>query len=260
MLNILESFQEKFCFIHSLKNSMYIDINKLPSGGVFYPDDFKIRIKKASEDDIKNYKENYNKNVSLLINQIKSIVNKNTTYSKNYTFNDVKSADIVYIFLMIVKYTKNKKIKIPYYNNEKMKSDTISFDYKNFKYFDMTKYEKYYDKEKKTFNINGYQYSTPTIGVENSLTNYLIFKLSNGEKKYEKLFYGFTHFLGNKNKLSFKELDNLVQIFNEDIEENELSKIKKIMELFEPIQNYKLIKNNIEIDLNSKLDLFKIWD
>jgi hypothetical protein len=51
--------------------------------------------------------------------------------------------------------------------------------------------------------------------------------------------YDFTYFVGHKNLLHFDEVENLVQIFNFDMDEDELKKVK-IVEIFSPIQRYSL--------------------
>lgn len=264
---IIKSLQNKFCRVlnlDSIKETIEVNLKKLPSIGLFYPDDLKMRIKKASDEDVSEYNSKMSSNspedISELISQIKLIVKNNTSFNKNYKFEDIRSIDVIYIFLMIVKYTKNKDILIPYYDTISNSTEIIKFNQNTFNYFDTSKLMKYYNDTEKVFEINDYKYSIPTIGIENSLTNFMIFKLSNGESEYENKFYGFTHFCGMKNKLSFEELENLIQIFNEDIDENELKTIKGIIKTFEPMQTYTLLKNDIQIDLNSKLDLFKIWD
>jgi hypothetical protein len=59
--------------------------------------------------------------------------------------------------------------------------------------------------------------------------------------------------------LTFQEIENLIEIFNFDMEEEEKIKVKNIIKTFEPLQKYSLIKNGKVIDINSKIDLEKIW-
>ena len=68
-----------------------------------------------------------------------------------------------------------------------------------------------------------------------------------------------TYFLGDKNKVTFSEIENLIQIFNFDLDKIEREKVKKIIDTFQPLQKYSLVKNNKIIDINSKIDLEKIW-
>jgi hypothetical protein len=117
-----------------------------------------------------------------------------------------------------------------------------------------------YNKKDKEFDIDGYKYTLPSIGVENSLTNYLISKSNKkGAIKYNSYNYSFTYFLGKKNVVSFPEIDNLIQIFNFDMDDNEIKKVNSIVNTFLPIQKYSLKKGNDIIDINSKINLEKIW-
>jgi hypothetical protein len=117
-----------------------------------------------------------------------------------------------------------------------------------------------YNKIDKCFDVNGYKYTLPSIGIESSLTNFLIDKVGKeNTDKYSTYFYDFTYFIKNKNKLTFEEIENLIQIFNFDIEEDELKKINNILNYFLPIQKYSLIKNGSVIDITAKIDLEKIW-
>ena len=100
----------------------------------------------------------------------------------------------------------------------------------------------------------------PSVGVENSLTQYL-FSISNidGCDKYNDYSYDFLFFLGKKNNLTFEEIENLVTIFNFDIDDDEKKKIKSIIKKFIEIIDYSLKVNNLLIDVKSRLDLENIW-
>ena len=79
-----------------------VDIKSLPSQGLFYNNDFEIIIKKADVGDIIEYEHDYIKDdLGLVITKLKKIVEKNTTFSSGYNFNDIKSIDVVFIFLEI---------------------------------------------------------------------------------------------------------------------------------------------------------------
>lgn len=234
---------------------------KLPSQGLFYQNDFLIEIKKASLEDIKDYEDDFEKNnLALVIQKVKKIVEKNIILPDNYSFDDLKSIDVVFLFLEIVKFTKNSKININYINN-KNSIETIEFDSNTFNYYDVDKsLLKYYNIDTKTFSIDGYNFSLPSIGVENSLTIFLLYHSDTEEAyKYTNVEFDFTYFLSNKNFLTFEEIDNLIEIFNYDLELEEKQKIKKIIKNFTPLQKYSLIKDGKEIDINSKIDLEKIW-
>lgn len=239
-----------------------IDKKELPSQGLFYKDDFEINIKKADAGDIVDYEIDFIKeNLGLIIYKVKRIVEKNLLLPKNYSFEDLKSIDVVYIFLEIVKFTKNKPIKINFVNEESGQDDVVEFSREYFNYFQLTEdLMKYYDKNLKCFDMYGYKFTLPTIGIENCLTNFLILKHTSIDSyKYSNYFYDFTYFLLDRNKIGFDEIENLIQIFNFDIETEEFDKISKILKTFQPMQKYSLIREGKVIDINSRLDLEKIW-
>ena len=83
-----------------VSQSKKIETSKLPTQGLFYLPDFEMKIRKADMEDIIDYEYNYDKeNLYAVIESVKKIVYKNTIFSKNYKFEDIKSVDIIYIFL-----------------------------------------------------------------------------------------------------------------------------------------------------------------
>ena len=259
--------KETFMYFYNLIKNLCvkyneIDKSKIPSQSLFYKDDFIIKIKKAEKSDIKEYEEYFIKeDLVSIIDKVKTIVEKNLILSKSYLFEDLKSIDVVFIFLEIVKLTTGKKIKINYIDEVEDRLETIEFDDKNFNYFKLDKnIIEFYNSIEKYFHISGYIYTLPSIGVENSLNLFLIMKSDTIDiQKYSKLGFEFTYFLSDKNFLTFQEIENLIEIFNFDMEEEEKIKVKNIIKTFEPLQKYSLIKNGKVIDINSKIDLEKIW-
>lgn len=237
-----------------------IDPKILPSQGIFYKDDLEIYIKKAKMEDIIEYELDYNKNdLGTVIRKLKNLVQKNSSFSSDYTFNDLKSIDVVFIFLEIVKLTKGSPITVTF-NNSVGELESINFDSKSFNYFKIgDDLMKSYDDKNKYFLISGYKYTLPTIGIEDSLTNYLISRHDEDMKKYNEYNYDFIYFLGEKNKLEFNEIDNLIHIFNMDIEDVEREKIVTVVGSFASIHRYSLKKGNRVIEINSKIDLERIW-
>lgn len=239
-----------------------IDVKYLPSQGLFYNDDFGISIKRADSNDIKEYEEGYIKDdLGIVINKLKKIVEKNTKFSSEYNFNDVKSIDIIFLFLEIVRFTKGKALQLKYFNDETGNEEDIEFSSSYFNYFKPDiELSSNYDNELKEFNIDGYKFSLPSIGVENCLTNYLMSK-SNTENAsaYNDYNYDFLFFLSGKRKITFDEIDNLIHIFNFDMDITEQKKVRKIIKMFQPLQKYSLKKEGKVIELNSKINLEKIW-
>lgn len=239
-----------------------VDVKSLPSQGLFYNDDFEITIKKADVEDIIEYEHNYIKDdLGLVITKLKKIVEKNAIFSSKYSFNDLKSIDIVFLFLEIVRFTKGKAISLTYFDDEEGQENNIEFSSNYFNYFKIDKdVMKSYNVESKEFIIEDFKFSLPSIGIENCLTNYLIGKSDEPDAvRYNKYNYDFIFFLGNKKSINFNEIENLIQIFNYDIDDSDAKKVKKVIKMFQPIQKYSLRKGNKVIDINSKIDLEKIW-
>jgi hypothetical protein len=234
-----------------------IDVKKLPTQGIFYKKDFELKIKKADMEDIIEYEINYEpENIYVIIDSLMKIVKNNVVLSKGYSFADIKSVDMVYIFLEIVKFTLNKSIQIPFYNEKIAKPDYIEFDASNFNYFDFTPF-KDRDLETAEILIDGYRFSMPSIGVESSLTYFIASKKN--QKKWTGLNYDFTFFVNNKTNLTFSEIENLVTIFNDDIDDKERNIIKNIKEQFTDLVGYSLRLDGSVIEIKSKLDLETIW-
>jgi hypothetical protein len=239
-----------------------VDVKSLPSQGLFYNDDFEIIIKKADVGDIIEYEHDYIKDdLGLVITKLKKVVESNSIFSSGYTFNDIKSIDVVFLFLEIVRFTKGKAVNLQYFDDELGEEKNIEFSSNYFNYFRLPDdIIKHYNKDSKEFVIEDFKFSLPSIGVENCVTNYLISKSDDYDAaKYNEFNYDFIFFLGNKRSINFNEIDNLIQIFNYDIEESDSKKLRKVIKMFQPIQKYSLKRGDKIIEINSKIDLEKIW-
>ena len=237
-----------------------LDVYKLPTQGYFYPKDFEIKIKRVSIEDIIEYEYNFNPdNVLEIIEVIKVLVRKNVEFSKNYKFEDLKSIDIVFIFLEIVKFTNKKPIKITYFDNASKQPVEIDFNHKYFNYFDFGRYKKFHIPELGVFQIDDYKFSMPSIGVEHCLTRFLLERIESKSDFYNEQSYDFLFFLGNKNSLTDDDVDNLITIFNQDIDGVEKDKIKSIISKFQSLIGYSLRVGDRIIDLKANLDLANIW-
>jgi len=239
-----------------------IETYQLPSQGFFYKNDFEVYIKKADLEDIIEYEHKYDKeDLGIVVTRLKKIVEKNVILSNGYSYNDIKSIDVVYLFLEIVKFTNNKPVTLYFFNDTIGKEEQIKFESSTFNYcrLDDDIIEKY-DEETREFNFDGYRYSVPCIGVENSLTNFLISKSDiPGSEKYNHYSYDFLYFLGSKSHLTFDEIENLIQIFNSDMDEDSQKKIRKIVKKLSVIGKYSLKKDSQIIDVTAKIDLATIW-
>jgi hypothetical protein len=221
--------------VNGVINSNYkeIDVKDLPTQGYFYQDDFKVLIKKASFEDALEYNFNFLKdkkgrpNLGVVLYEIYKIIKNNTNFG-NYKFEDLKSNDVLYLFFEIVKFTMNKEIYIPYYNDLINQEFYIKFNKENFNYFDYNSLGYDYDKETKEFIASGYRLSMHSIGIQNCLVDYIYQKEISGKKTM--LNYDFLFFIGNKNYLSDGEMDNLVTIFNEDLDKKELDITRNLVD------------------------------
>jgi hypothetical protein len=236
-----------------------VDVKHLPSQGFFYPTDFKIEIKKAKIEDIVEYEYKYDEeDLFKIIENIKIVVERNTIL--NYKFEDLKSVDVIFLFLEIVMFTINKRIKIEYYDDLQNKSNYIEFGHETYNYFDFDKYMEFYNEVTREFVMDGYSFSLPSIGIENTLTNFLMTKSITEPNVWTKYSYDFLYFLGNKSSITFDEVENIVTIFNIEMEEEEIIKISNITKRFHKIIGYSLKKDGKVIDIKSKLNLLKIWE
>lgn len=245
----------------TLNQKKKIDVKKLPSQGLFYKDNFEMYIKKADIEDINEYEYKYDKeDLSSIIYKLKNAVQKNTILPNKYSFTDIKSIDIIFIFLEIVKFTNNKEIVLKYLDNDD-KEKSIEFSSKYFNYFNVgPELINKYDSNSKQFIIDDYRFSLPSIGIENSITNFLISKSDDLDAdKYNQYTYDFMFFLGDKKRIKYSEIDNLIQIFNFDMEDSEMRKVKKIIKIFQPMQKYSLKVNDKIIEINSQINLETIW-
>jgi hypothetical protein len=234
-----------------------LDVSKLPSQGYFYASDFEVRIRKANYEDIVNYELNLeNATVIGTISEIKKIVKNNTSYSKGYSFEDIRSVDIVYIFLEIVKLTTSNPIIVDYLDDIYGHSIHLEFDSSSFNYFDFSKFEKFYDRETLSFIIDGYRFCMPKIGIEDCLTEFIF---DAKYKNMEEISFDFIFFLGDKKSLSTSEIDNLIQIFNYEMKQSEKQKIKSIVNSFIDMIGYTLKINGNIVDLKYKINLTNIW-
>lgn len=244
------------------KRKKKIEIGNLPSQGLFYKEDFSITIKRVDPKEIAEYEKEYDReDLSLVLGRLKKIVENNIILPKGYSFNYIKSIDVIFIFLEVVRLTKSKAVQLEYFNDEIGMVDKIDFDEKTFNYCRLEEETmKDWDPEERCFKIDGYKFTLPSIGIENSLTTFLIDKsYSDNAERYNDYSYNFTYFLGDREFVSFPEIENLIQIFNFDMDEEEVEKTDNLVRMFMPLQKYSLKRNNRIIELSSKINLEEIW-
>ncbi len=247
-------------FKNMFVKSKVLDLKILPSKGYFYNDDFSFSIKRAKLEDINEYESDFVRDdLGSILRKIKRVVKKNIIIKNGYNFEYIKSIDVIFIFFEIVKLTKNKNIDICY-TDEYGSEFKIDFSSKSFNYYDFDKILNKWNSKTKEFLINGYKYSLPSMGVENSLTQFLINKsYEEDSEKYNEYKYSFVYFVGNKESLTTDEIENLIQIFNYDIDSDEIEKIDNIVKNFTGLQKYTLKKGEKVIEITSRINLETIW-
>lgn len=240
--------------------SKNIDLKILPSKGYFYSDDFKFSIKKAKLEDINEYESDFVRDdLGSILRKIKRVVKKNIIIKNGYNFEYIKSIDVIFIFFEIVKLTKSKSIDICYID-EYGSEFKIDFGTDSFNYYDFDKISNKWNSKSKEFLINGYKYSLPSMGVENSLTQFLINKsYEEDSERYNEYKYSFVYFVGNKESLTTDEIENLIQIFNYDLDSDEIEKVENIIKVFSSLQRYTLKKGDKIIEITSRINLETIW-
>tara|TARA_Y100000389_G_scaffold30194_1_gene25591 strand:+ start:2197 stop:2967 length:771 start_codon:yes stop_codon:yes gene_type:complete len=253
-----------FNLIKGIRNKpKKINTSKLPSRGFFYKDDFEIYIKRCNKDYINQYKKNIDTtNISKILKRVTRLIIDHTSYSEGYSYKNIISVDLLFIFLEIVKHTNNKEVFLDHYDEEIKGSVKIKLDEKTFDYYTPSeKIMSNYNNKEKCFELNGYMVSSPTTGAEEDLTQFLNSIASiPGAEKFNKYNYNFLYVLGDKTYLEIEEVKNLIQIFTEDITKEEKSNLQKSIDSIMPIQKYRILYNGKSVPVSAKLDLAVIFD
>jgi hypothetical protein len=253
---------QKYDIIDMLSTVQRIDVKKLPSMGLFYKDDMRITIKKAEPVHQVTYLQGIDVTDSMSVSQgIKYIVKNCSTFSKGYTFHDLRSCDIMFIFLKIVSFTNGKPLVVTHLSKNTRTAKKVEFNEDNFNYFKIPEdIMKKYDSVNKVFFVDRYGYSPPTVGVESCLTYFFMnAHMYENADFFENAEYDFLYFLRDKTSLDYSEIENLVWAFNHDLDDVEQTKVKKIVEMFKGFTDYSLLCGDEKVSLASKIDLGDVW-
>jgi hypothetical protein len=230
-----------------------IDINTLPSQGYFYPSNLEIKIHRGNIQDQITFQYGLsNSNIFGIIDTVKSILSNRISFKpKSFKFNSLRAIDIFYLFIEFVKYTTGEPI---YFNGIEFKSDNfIYFDFEQFK-------DNYYNKE---FDFDGWRFSLPSIGIETSLNHFSYELAVKGKsEEYKDGNYNLIYFLGDRTELSYDQIINLVETFD-DLEEDDKEYINEIVEKFSKCGLYFLIeegKSPTRINPRMLQDIWKVKD
>ncbi len=235
-----------------------IDVRQLPSQGYFYPTDLTLSIRKAEFWDILEYESNIDRtNLLKSIECIKSVVEKCVILGSGYTYGHLKSVDIIFIFLEVVKFTNGKDIMVRFTDGYG-KDREVPFGPEYFNYFDFSPFMSKYSPETREMLMEGYRFSFPSIGVENSLTRYISSRKDASE--FKNIVFDFIFFLSGRHDLEDHEIENLIQIFNSDLDELERKKVSSIISKFSTITSYSLRVDGVKVEMKSNINLENIWN
>lgn len=238
-----------------------LNIKELPSMGLFYPDDMKIYIGKCTEEDIITYENIVDpNNILTMVYAMRLIVDKCVTMNKNYDTSYLKSIDVTYIMFEIVKHTTGKEVSIEYYDDARGKFIDLPINASTFNYIDLADIMDNYLPETKEFEFDGYRLSLPTKGIETSLTEYFSNITNEVADTMVDYSYDFIYFLGNRNTISYNEIDNLLDIFNDSMSATDKEIVSEAVKRFSPMIRYSLKHNNRVIELHGKINMSTIWE
>lgn len=240
-----------------LTERLDMDVRKLPSQGLFYPEDLALRIRKAEFWDILEYEAGIDRtNILRSIECIKTVVERCAELSPGYTYGHLKSVDIIFIFLEIVKFTNGRDIMVKYDDPSGARRE-VAFGPESFNYFDFSPFMPHYSPETRDMLIDGYRFSFPSIGVENSLSRYI--SRSADAASFKGVAFDFIFFLSGRSALEDHEVENLIQIFNHDLDEAERSRVAAIVSRFSGITSYSLRVDGVKVEMKSNINLETIW-
>ena len=232
-----------------------IDTKKLPSLGLFYKPDFSIKIRKAALQDIQEYNEKFEKSLLVVLNNVKTIIERNIILPVGYTIDDIRAIAMMYIFLEIVRWSMDRNDI-----NVSIDGENIGF-MSNFNYFQIPElYINDYTELENSFLVDGWRFSLPSIGIERSVTNFLITKEKMGTyEKYVDYNWNFMYFVHDKGELTIQEIDNLLVIFNDDMSDEDKEKIDDIIDTFSGFLRYHVNYKDKSVAIDNNIDLEHIW-
>ena len=114
-----------------------------------------------------------------------------------------------------------------------------------------------YDSKTREFMKNGWRFSLPSLGVENCLVDY-IYDLDEAGERTDWC-YDFLFFLGNKNYISPEEFDNLITIFNFDLDDKSKEEVRDIVKTIYKSIGYSLLVEGKIVELDMKIDFEKLF-
>lgn len=219
---------------------IHIDKSKLPTKGLFYSDDLEIFAKGLTKKELFDFYnifsyENVNTDRLYKTMVLYSLLKKGLKFTKKFNYKYIKTYDVLYLSLFIINLSIDGGALInPNYDLFKNVIHSISYDKMienlydfNLEVSSFDNYQIFYDKKKKSYNIDGYLYCPPSIGLNMSLIN--ILSVNENINPTAIIFSNFQKY--NKNSIKENDLLNM-SILYESYPDNELKKLFHINSIF----------------------------
>jgi hypothetical protein len=208
--------------IHDL-NFQPIQIEELPSGGLYYRSDIEILIRAARTEEIEQYSAMDPTNLLSVTEEIIRIINAccRVRYSDGLGSTDeIKEPDRYYLLFMIRDLTfQNKgKLEIPYYHEESGEEGMVEVTRENFEMYEVDEdLREFYSENERCFifpTVFGeYKLGPPTLGVQNSFFEFINDKRSKKRKINKSMIKILPFMLHNKKAISIADIDKMEMTF-----------------------------------------------
>lgn len=227
-MNFISNILNKISTLVTSLKRKKINIDNLPSRGLFYDKDFSLTLKPIDKNNIINFKTSivkYSKNPILMTRLMNKIVQLSLVEKEN--FEKIVSIDVMYLFILVVNISHKEKLDIE----------------KDFKHFDWDKYKEYYNKSEKAFDIKGFKYAPPKCLIQEDVVNYILNQSMKKQEEIPEESLNFMYFIKDKKRLTPEEVENLLKIFSSDLSIKDKNLVNLIVKRFSKINRYRVGKN-----------------
>lgn len=236
-----------------------INVNQLPSAGMFYPEDIKISVRSAKVSEIRHFSAIDETNVfdaDEKLNYILETCTQVTSSKRRLSYKDLLEEDRFFIILSIRDITfpePEAKLTVDHVDKKGDKHQVeISKDH--FTYFKVPEtLDKYYDVETKSFMIETKSFGTiemrpPTIGIMQKMTTYIQDRQEKKEKIDQSVLQIVPYMVQDWRGFSDKE------IFKFEVEMNGWSN-KKYSLIYKLAEQMKVgIKPDMEVQIGDNVE------
>lgn len=208
--------------IHDL-NYKPIELEELPSGGLYYRPDMEILIRAANTEEIEQYSAmdatnfyNVNEEIIRIISSCTKIRYSNRLGS----YKEIKDPDKYYLLFMIRDLTfQNKgKLEVPYYHEDSGEEGMVEISRENFEMYKIhDELQEFYSEDSRCFifpTIFGdHDLAPPTLGIQSSFFEFIKDKVGKKRKINKSMLKILPFMLHNRNSISIAEIDKMEMDF-----------------------------------------------